>query len=310
MTTTPELALGLRVPPALFSDARALRAFLTHVDSTPLDQVCVGDHVTFREGIGFDGLQLATVVAALTERITVETAVYLLPLRHPVPVARQISSLAALAPGRFSFGVGVGGEDRNEVLACGIDPSTRGRRLDESLDIMHELLAGEAVSRSGEMFELDGVRVLPAPQERVPILVGGRSDAALRRAGRLSDGWLAVWVSPQRFAAGCAEVERHAVEASRAIARWRHGMHVWCGFGPDPGTARAALAHEMEALYGIPFERFERYCPYGSPEEVAEFIRPYIDAGCTSVNLIATAPSPREAADGAVRVRALLRGED
>lgn len=96
----------------------------------------------------------------------------------------------------------------------------------------------------------------------------------------------------------------------RTIARWQHGMHVWCGFGPDPRTARAGLAHEMEGLYGIPFERFERYCPYGSPEEVAEFIRPYLDAGCTSVNLIATAPSPREAADGTVRVRALLRGED
>ena len=86
-------------------------------------------------------------------------------------------------------------------------------------------------------------------------------------------------------------------------------MHVWCGFGSDRGTARAELAGQMEALYGIPFERFERYCPYGSPEAVAEAIRPYLDAGCRSVNLIATAPSPLEAADGAVRVRALLRGE-
>lgn len=86
-------------------------------------------------------------------------------------------------------------------------------------------------------------------------------------------------------------------------------MHVWCGFGPDREAARAELVGQMEAPYGIPFERFERYCPYGSPEQVAEAISPYLDAGCSSVNLIATAPSPLQAADGAARVRALLRGE-
>ena len=309
MTNAPGPTVGLRLPPALVSDTQALRAFLTYVDTTPLERVCVGDHVTFREGIGFDGLQLATAAAVLTERVTIETAVYLLPLRHPVPVARQISSLASLAPGRFVFGVGVGGEDRNEVLACGVDPSTRGRRLDESLSIMRELLAGKAVSRTGGLFELNEVRVLPAPETHVPILVGGRSQAALRRAGRLGDGWLAVWVSPRRFAEGCAEVQRHADDVGRDVTHWDHGLHVWCGFGPDRGTARAELAGQMEALYGIPFERFERYCPYGSPDEVAAAIRPFLDAGCTAVNLIATAPSPLEAADGAVRVRALLRGE-
>lgn len=129
MTSASAPTVGLRLPPALSSDAQALRRFLAYVDTTPLERVCVGDHVTFGEGIGFDGLQLATAAAVLTERVTIETAVYLLPLWHPVPVARQISSLATLAPRRFIFGVGVGGEDRNEMLACGVDPSTRGRRL-------------------------------------------------------------------------------------------------------------------------------------------------------------------------------------
>lgn len=309
MTIAPDLTLGLRVPPGLFADAPALRTFLAYVDATVIERVCVGDHVTFREGIGFDGLQLASVAAALTDRVCIETAVYLLPLRHPVPVARQISSLASLAPGRFRFGVGVGGEDRREVLACGVDPSTRGHRLNESLAIVRELLAGRAVSRTGGHFELDEVRVLPASPVPVPFLIGGRSDAALRRAGRSGDGWIAVWVSPRRFAEGCAEVQRQAAEAGRGDVRWEHGLHVWCGFGDDRAAARTRLSDEMESLYGIPFERFERYCPYGSPDEVAEAIRPYIELGCTSVNLIATAPSAQEAADGAVRVRALLRGE-
>lgn len=99
--------------------------------------------------------------------MAIEVAVYLLPLRHPVPVARQISTLATLAPGRFTFGVGVGGE----VLACGADTTTRGRRFDESLEILAELLAGRPVSRAGGHFELDEVCVLPAPPIRVPFPV-------------------------------------------------------------------------------------------------------------------------------------------
>jgi alkanesulfonate monooxygenase SsuD/methylene tetrahydromethanopterin reductase-like flavin-dependent oxidoreductase (luciferase family) len=301
-------SVGIRLPPTLSHDVGALRDFLEHVDETPLERVCVGDHVSFRDGTGYDGLQTATAAAVLSRRVTVETAVYLLPLRHPVPVARQVASLAGLAPGRFVFGVGVGGEDPHEMAACGIDPRTRGRRLDESLGIVRDLLTGAAVSRHGGLFDLDEVTIRPVPHQPVPVLVGGRSTAALQRTGRLGEGWLAVWVSPRRFAQGCAEVAEYAADAGRPAPDWQHGMHVWCGFGSDRASARDRLAGEMQALYGLPFARFERYCPYGSPEDVAEAIRAYVEVGCTSVNLIATAPTPREAADGAVRVRELLRG--
>src|SRR3954469_424650 len=255
--------------PAWLRDAERLRAFVAYVDASPLDRVCIGDHVTFRGGIGFDGLQTATALAALSDRVAIQTAVYLLPLRHPVPVARQVATLAGLAPGRFLFGVGVGGEDPAELLACGVEPGSRGRRLDESLGIVRELLGGGEVSRSGGYFELDRVAILPAPESPVPIVVGGRSAAALRRTGRLGDGWLALWVSPRRFEEGCVEVARQAEAAGREVPDWSHGLHVWCGFGPDRDAAGTRLASEMESLYGLPFERFERYCPFGSAEDVA-----------------------------------------
>jgi alkanesulfonate monooxygenase SsuD/methylene tetrahydromethanopterin reductase-like flavin-dependent oxidoreductase (luciferase family) len=86
-------------------------------------------------------------------------------------------------------------------------------------------------------------------------------------------------------------------------------MHVWCGFGADRDSARRGLAGEMESLYGLPFERFERYCPYGSPEQVADALRPYLAAGCRSVNLIATAESSAAAVAGANAVREILREE-
>ena len=298
-------AVGIRLPHAAQRDAAVLREFVAMVDDSTLDRVCLGDHVTFRGGIGFDGLQTATAVAALARRVSIQTAVYLLALRHPVPVARQVATLGWLAPGRFEFGVGVGGEDPAEFQACGIDPGTRGRRMDEALSIVRELLAGGGVTRTG-LFDVDDVRIAPPPPAPVPVLVGGRSTAALRRAGRLGEGWLALWVSPRRYAEACAQVSEHAAASGREIDSWQHTLHVWCGFDTDARAARERLAAEMETLYGVPFERFERYCPAGAPELVADALRPYLAAGCRSVNLIPVAASMPATVAGARAVQELL----
>jgi alkanesulfonate monooxygenase SsuD/methylene tetrahydromethanopterin reductase-like flavin-dependent oxidoreductase (luciferase family) len=82
----------------------------------------VGDHVTFFGGFGVDGLVHATLLLAQHPAIEVHTSVYLLPLRHPVPVARQLSTISTFAPGRLVLGVGIGGEDPHEVTSCGVDP--------------------------------------------------------------------------------------------------------------------------------------------------------------------------------------------
>ncbi len=131
-----------------------------------------------------------------------QTGVYLLALRHPAVVARQLSTLALLAPGRFTFGVGVGGDDPRELELCGIDPRERGARTTEALRCVRALLTGEDVCFQGRFFDLRGA-IRPAPAPAIPILVGGRSDAALHRVGQLGEGWLALWVSPRRFEEAC-----------------------------------------------------------------------------------------------------------
>jgi alkanesulfonate monooxygenase SsuD/methylene tetrahydromethanopterin reductase-like flavin-dependent oxidoreductase (luciferase family) len=309
MSTGP-VRIGLRPPHAVFrGGAGALRTLVERVEAGGLDRLCVGDHVSFRGGAGNDGLIEATALAVLSQRITVATSVYQLPLRHPVPVARQVAALAGLAPGRFEFGVGIGGEDRAEVRVCGVDPSTRGARMDESLSIVRRLLAGEAVTFSGAHFDLDRARLLPTPEPAVPILVGGRTAAALDRVARLGDGWSAVWVSPRRFAEATEEIAATAAGHGRRPAEWRHGLQVWCAFGAEEEDAASRLAHTMEGFYGIPFQSFARYCPAGPPEKVAEALAPYRDAGCQDINLIAVAQTWEQAVDGAVRVRELLRDD-
>jgi len=325
----PDITVGLRVPHELPGGAAGLRDFVGRVEATGIDRLFTGDHVTFQGGHGFDGLLTATAVAVASGRLTVQTAVYLLPLRHPVPVARQVASLAALAPGRLVFGVGLGGEDPAELRACGIDPATRGRRMDEALAVLRPLLTGSEVSMRGAFFDLDQVRIAPAPEPRVPIVIGGRSDAALRRVARHGDGWLGLWVSPGRYAAAVELIAKYAADEGRqekgegpggtgggsppcaegAGGGWQHGMHVWCGLGDSAATARPRLAGVMEAFYRTPFGKFERYCPCGTPAEVAAGLRAYADAGCRSFNLIPVADTERAAIEGTDAVRAALRRE-
>jgi len=309
-----DITVGLRVPHELHGGAAGLRDFAAQVEATGTDRLFVGDHVTFQGGHGFDGLVNAAAVVVASRQLAVQTAVYLLPLRHPVPVARQVASLAALAPGRLVFGVGLGGEDPAELRACGIDPATRGRRMDEALAVLRPLLAGTEVTVSGAFFRLDQVRIQPAPEPPVPIVIGGRSDAALRRVARHGDGWLGLWVSPGRYAAAVELIASCAADAGREKkgkgeegGGWQHGMHVWCGLGASAGAARSRLGAMMEAFYRVPFGKFDRYCPCGSPEEIAASLQPYVDAGCRSFNLIPVADSEQAAIEGADAVRAALR---
>ena len=302
----PELTVGLRLPHELPGGAAGLRDFAARVEAAGIDRVFTGDHVTFRGGHGFDGLVNAAAVAVASRRLTVQTAVYLLPLRHPVPVARQVATLAGLAPGRLVFGVGLGGEDPAELRACGVDPATRGHRMDEALAVLRPLLAGAEVTMRGDFFAVDQVRICPPPEPPVPIVIGGRSDAALRRVARFGDGWLGLWVSPARYADATGLIDKYADGAGRAVAGWEHGMHVWCGFGESPEAARPGLAAAMEAFYRVPFGKFERYCPCGMPEQVAAGLRPYAEAGCRSFNLIPVADGEQAAIEGAAAVRVLL----
>jgi alkanesulfonate monooxygenase SsuD/methylene tetrahydromethanopterin reductase-like flavin-dependent oxidoreductase (luciferase family) len=303
-----EVRVGTLGSPAMLrGDLEKRRTLAARVIESGLDHVFVADHVSFHTGEGMDGLVNAATLAALHPTLEVHVGVYLLALRHPVLVARQLASLCESAPGRVVFGVGVGGEDRHEIEICGVDPATRGRRTDESLSLLRRLLAGEAVTHRGEFFALDAARVLPAPHPAVPILIGGRSEAALRRVGGLGDGWLAAWCSPRRYAESLARVAAHADAAGRGDVAWRHGLQLWTAYDRKPEAARERLARAMEGMYRIPFERFERYSPYGSPEAVARSLVPYVEAGCTSFNIMPVCESEEAGIDAVAEVRERLR---
>lgn len=262
-----------------------------YAENIGLDGLIAGDHVTFH-GFGYDGLITLTAVAAVTERIQLKTAVYLLPLRHPVPVALQVAQLSQLSQGRFVFGVGVGGEDPHEFTSSGVDPRHRGVRTNEALQIVRRLWTEDNVTFPGRHFDLHDVTLYPKPWDHVPIFIGGRSDFALRRAGRYGDGYTGIWQSVDRLRACREQIDEALVAAGREPGSVELGMQFWLAVGDDAAVARANLAAGMESTYQVPFDRFERYSPYGSVRQVAEFIAPYIEAGARHINLLPMQDSP------------------
>lgn len=285
------------------------RRLLADFADSGLEHVHCGDHVSFHDGYGWDGFVNASTFLALHDTLRVHLGLYLLPLRHPMMVARQLSTLWEYAGSRLVFGVGIGGDDRREIELCGIDPRTRGRRMDECLTVLRALLTGKPVDFSGRFFRLENAIVRPVPNPPIPILVGGRSEAAIRRAATFGDGWIGIWASAARFATVTARVAELAEEAGRQVSPWRHSIVIWCGLDSDRALARRAVAGDMHALYKLPGGEFERWCPAGSPEEVAEFVIPYVEAGAHDVSLIARGRNLPETIAMAAEVRRLVLGE-
>src|ERR1700751_2201217 len=190
------------------------------VDRAGYDSLWVGDHISFPLSI-FDPLLRLAKAAVVSRRLQLGTAVYLLPLRHPTPVAKQVSTLDHLTEGRFVFGVGVGGEFPKEYEACGVPIAERGARLSESLTVLRKLWSGEPASHAGRFFQFEGGMMQP-PSRQVggPLIwCGGRSDAAMRRIGGLADGWMSYVVTPDMFRQGLEKIGAAADATGRSFDR-------------------------------------------------------------------------------------------
>lgn len=132
---------------------------------------------------------LISYLSAITERIRFTTSVVKLPLRDPVLMAKQVSSVAVLSQDRLTLGVGLSPwPDDYEIV--NVPWARRGKRLDEMIDIIRGLCAGGYFEYAGEIFQVPSIKICPVPAQPVPIIIGGHSEPALRRAARVGDGWI------------------------------------------------------------------------------------------------------------------------
>ncbi len=163
----------------------------------------------------FDPAALLSYVAARTTSLRLGTYVYLLGLRHPFISARAFATLDWVSGGRAVIGAGAGWL-RSEWEALGIDPATRAARLEEAIVVCRRLWTEETIANDGPHFPFDEVAFEPKPVQRpIPILIGGESARALRRAGRLGDGWIGMTHTPDTAADQVGVIRAHRQEAGR-----------------------------------------------------------------------------------------------
>jgi probable F420-dependent oxidoreductase len=211
------VALG-RLNPAFFLDATVA------ADALGYESVWLPEHLVFTATMSrsphpgeshppvppgtpiFDAFAYLAFLAGRTQKVRLGTHVYNIGLRHPFVAARAVQTLDIVSDGRAEFGVGASWLEE-EWIAAELDFASRGRRVDEAIEVCRRLWTEPEVSYQGEHFHFEGVVFEPKPRQRPspPILVGGESVAALRRAARLGDGWIGMG---HTFASATAQIDR------------------------------------------------------------------------------------------------------
>jgi probable F420-dependent oxidoreductase len=269
-------------------DPGFLRAVAQAAEELGYDSLWAGEHLSFENPIVDLTVALATFAAA-TEQIAVGAGVVLLPLRHPAWVAKEVGSLDWISGGRVLLGVGVGGEGAGDFEAAGVAVRERGPRADDAIRALRALWGPAPASYAGRHFSFAGVAIEPRPAQPggPPILVAGRAPGALRRAGRLGDGWIPYMLSTRRYAAGWAEVRRHAAEADRDPDALAPYAVLFARVDEDGERARRDAQEHLSKRYGMRFERHhvEQLCVVGTPEECAARLEEYAAAGVRHVAL-------------------------
>jgi probable F420-dependent oxidoreductase len=259
------------------------------------------DVVGTLEDVGYDSLWLSDVarlgglsplptlaaVAARTERLKLGTNVLVLPPRNPLLLARELATVDVLSSGRLLPAGGLGIDLPGELEATGVARGERTARLEESVAVIKALWRGEPVTMNGRFWSYTDVTLNPRPhRQRLELWLGGLAPAALRRIGRIADGWIGSFVSPPEFGAGVEIIRASAAEHGRTIDEDHFGTTIFSAPSEDevPATAVPLLGRRPELA-------LEDYVAYGA-DGTRALLERFITAGATKFVLIPLAADP------------------
>lgn len=257
------------------------------------DALWACDHL-FWHGPSLECMVALTIAATATERCRLGTCVMQLPLRHAPEAAKQTATLQTMTGGRVILGVGVGSH-AGEYEQAGVDYRTRGRQLDAGLG---ELRRCWATGRGVTVGDVDGAvpdryRQLPEPPP-IPLWVGGSSEAALRRAATLADGWMPLYLKPTEYRAAVERLAKETDRAGRAPGAVTASIVLFVSVDDDAELGRRRGTGWMSSFYGIPAKAFDRHLVWGTADEVARVITDYRLAGAEHVAVYVTDDRPLE----------------
>jgi alkanesulfonate monooxygenase SsuD/methylene tetrahydromethanopterin reductase-like flavin-dependent oxidoreductase (luciferase family) len=273
--------------------AADLAAVARDAEQAGADALWACDHL-FWHGPNLECLMALTVAATATERVTLGSCVIQLPLRQAPALAKQAATLQTLSGGRLILGVGVGSHP-GEYERSGVDYHTRGRLLDAGIAELRRSWATGLGAPWGDT-EAGGAaryRQLPAPPP-VPVWAGGSSEAALRRAATLADGWMPLFLSPTEYRDAVERLTKEVDRAGRAAGSVVPSMVLFISVDDDPDLARRRGTGWMGSLYGIPARAFDRHLVHGTAAEVAGVVASFRRAGAEHVAVYVTADRPMD----------------
>ncbi len=246
------------------------------LEAKGVDSVWLSDLASSRSTV--DPIVGLAYAAGRTRRLKLGTGVLVLPGRNPALVAAQLAGLAALAPGRVLPAFGVQPALAGDRSLYPVPEGRRAAMFEEALVVLRALLTGEPVTHRGEFYQLEGASVGPAPAKPLDLWLGGRAPVGMRRIGRLGDGWLASFVTPEEAADCRGQIERAAADAGREIEDDHYGTNLLVV--PDEAVEAswpAALAAARARRPDADPERLVARGWSGSREQVLRFV----DAGLT-----------------------------
>ena len=287
---------GLRVGVAFFPPNWLDLDLAAYAESLGFDTLWIGEHIVFHLPT-FDALTAMAAVAARTTRIGIGVAVVLLPLRPAAAIAKAATTLDIISGGRLRLGVGVGGEFPKEFEAVGVPLAERGRRTDEAIGVLRALWAPGAASFHGRFVQFTNVCMEPRPVQPggPPIIVGGRSERAIRRAGTLGDGFMPYMYTPNQYTVARQRLLQHGMAAGRDPATLCMPMYQFIYTADRDDQARHILATRLQYAYQQPFARLvPKYCTAGTPATCRASLQAYVDAGVREFILAPPVTHPQE----------------
>lgn len=240
----PPTRIGVGLVELPFREVRSLWEWIDLCEDGGIDGVWHCDRLISRDPY-MESLTFLAAVAGRTERLRIGTDVVVVPFRDPLVLAKQCATLDVLSGGRFQPGFGVGPPGAPEWAATGRTLERRGARTDEALALMQQLWAGEPVTFTGRYFRYDGAVIAPTPvQSPLPLWIGGRSDAAVRRLARVGSGWFAGLATAAQIAPVIEAIHRVSAEHGRPVPAQNVGAEFAFHIGSvdDPAVQHAFQA--------------------------------------------------------------------
>jgi probable F420-dependent oxidoreductase len=262
-------------------------AFFQHLETVEAqgwDSVWFSDRIVGAAPV-IDPIVGMAVAASRTTRMQLGTGVLLMSMRSPVIMARALATLDVLSEGRLVVGVGIGQGANTEYDAMGVGKENRGQRLDEAIQVMRRLWSEESVSFQGRFLKLQEANVSPKPvRGSIPIWIGGRTEAAYQRAGRMGDGWLPTQVTAEDVALGIGRIREYAAAAGRKIPDDHYGLQISCYLVErGPVLLERIQPFLLARRQDVAVEQVNLV---GTPDQVIAHLREFIDAGASKFVLV------------------------